>query len=319
MSPTMIPPPIPVLIHANSLSDAWEKTIYFVSHYGTPSTPDYKDTPTIRCDCKLVINNPMEGFYKRDKDGNILTRMYSPTGKKEDEFETKEVNFKNILHPFFLKSAQETGVMTQGIQSIENYVYFEMNRRFADDYHARMLRCDDTIPPYSYAHRLMYYPRTMEPIQDMFNNIGSYENDADFVNNLERILNEHQYIDQLEFIRDELPKREGSRRIKANLWIPEIDLFTYENQPCFQQFKVEYLGNGKVHLEILFRSWDAMNGLPANLPGICNLIFTEILEPNGFELVRLTCNGEDLHIYNNYWDDAKKITVTARGLEDILY
>lgn len=312
-------PPIPVMIEANSLPDVWKKAVYFVSHFGTPSTPDYKDTPTIRCNCKLVIKNPMAGFYKRDENGKIITEMYSPTGKKENEFETKVVNFENILHPIFLKPFSETGVVTQGIQSIKNYVYYEMSRQFADDYHKRMLRGDDTIPPYSYAHRLIYYPRTMSMIEDVLNNIGEYEDSDAIVDAIGYIIENHQYIDQLDFICKELPKREGSRRIKANLWIPEFDLFTFENQPCFQQFKVEYLGDGKVHLEILFRSWDLMNGAAANLPGILHLVYTEVCEKNGFEISRLTCNGEDLHIYNSYWDDAKKIALSAQEMDDIYY
>ena len=276
-----IPPPIPVLIKANSIPDAWAKATYFVSHHGTASSPDYKNTPTIRTDLKLIIDNPMKDFYTGD------TEIYSVN--HIHKIKVPSINFNAVLHPVFLKPVQETGIVTQGIKSIENYIYYEMSRQFADDYHTSLLNNDPDIPPYSYAHRLIYYPTS------------------------------NGHLDQLAFIRNELPKRPGSRRIKANLWIPEIDLPTFENQPCLQQIKFEYLGNDSVHISIVFRSWDLFNGWPANIPGILHFLHTEILEPNNLTCSRLTCNGEDTHIYKANWSDAKKIPLQAHQLNDILY
>ena len=306
-----IPPPIPTLIHANSIPDAWAKATYFVSHHGTASSPDYKNTPTIRTDLKLIIDNPMKDFYT----GN--TEIYSIN--HIHKIKVPSINFNSVLHPIFLKPVQETGIVTQGIKSIENYIYYEMSRQFADDYHASLLNNDPDIPPYSYAHRLIYYPKTMETIEDVLNNIDQYENDAQVLQRITGIVHKHQYLDQLKFIRDELPKRPGSRRIKANLWIPEIDLPTFENQPCLQQIKFEYLGNDSVHITILMRSWDLFNGFPPNIPGILHLLHTEILAPNNLTCSRLTCNGEDTHIYAANWSDAKKIPLQAHQLNDILY
>ena len=276
-----IPPPIPVLIRANSIPDAWAKATYFVSHHGTASSPDYKNTPTIRSDVKIIIDNPMKDFYTGSPEIYSINHIH--------KIKVPSINFNSVLHPVFLKPVQETGIVTQGIKSIENYIYYEMSRQFADDYHKSLLNNDPDIPPYSYAHRLIYYPTS------------------------------NGYLDQLKFIRDELPKREGSRRIKANLWIPEIDLPTFENQPCWQQIKFEYLGNDSVHISIVFRSWDLFQGLPVNLPGILHLLHTEILGPNNLTCSRLTCDGNDTHIYQANWTDAKKILLPAHQLNDILY
>ena len=306
-----IPPPIPVLIRANSIPDAWAKATYFVSHHGTASSPDYKNTPTTRTDLKLIIDNPMKDFYTGSTEIYSINHIH--------KIKVPSINFNAVLHPVFLKPVQETGIVTQGIKSIENYIYYEMSRQFADDYHKSLLNNDPNIPPYSYAHRLIYYPKTMFLIEDIINNSDHYDDNDTIVQSIENILPTHQYLDQLKFIRDELPKREGSRRIKANLWIPEIDLPTFENQPCWQHVKLEYLGNKKVHITINFRSWDLFNGMAVNLPGILHLLYTEVLKPNNFTCTRLTCDGNDTHIYKSNWGDAKKIPLQAHQLNDILY
>lgn len=310
-------PPIPAIIKANSIPDAWKKAVYFISHKGTPATSDYKNTPTLRADLKIIIDNPMRGFYNIDSTGKPLIVNYSVS--HIHKINVKSINFYNVLHPVFHKPLSETGILTQGIESIKNYVYWEMSRAFADEYQKRVLACDDTIPPYSYAHRVMYYPRTMETIEDVLHNINEYQNDSAVINYLQSILINHQCIDQLTAIRSELPEREGSRRIRANLWIPEIDLFTTDNQPCLQQIKFENLGKNKVHITMLLRSWDAFNGLPANIPGILNLLYTEVLEPNNMRCSRLTCNGEDTHIYSANIDDANKIPLMASEQNNIIY
>lgn len=306
-----IPPPIPVLIRANSIPDAWANATYFVSHHGTASSPDYKNTPTTRTDLKLIIDNPMKNFYTGSTEIYSINHIH--------KIKVPSINFNAVLHPVFLKPVQETGIVTQGIKSIQNYIYYEMSRQFADDYQKLVLLGDPDIPPYSYAHRLIYYPKTMCMIEDILENRDQYDDSDAMIQNMENIILKHQYLDQLKFIRDELPKREGSRRIKANLWIPEIDLPTYENQPCLQQIKFEYLGNDSVHITILMRSWDLFHGAPANIPGILHLLHTEILAPNNLTCSRLTCNGEDTHIYKASWTDAKKIPLQAHQLNDILY
>ncbi|MCK5019866.1 MAG: hypothetical protein KAS32_22595, partial [Candidatus Peribacteraceae bacterium] len=268
-------------------------------------------------DLKIIIDNPMRGFYNIDATGKPLTVTYSVS--HIHKIKVPSINFDNILHPVFHKQLSETGILTQGIESIKNYVYWEMSRAFADEYQQRKTKCDNTIPPYSYSHRLMYYPRTMETIEDILHNIDEYQNDSAVINQLQSIIIKHQYIDQLTAICSKLPERQGSRRIKANLWIPEIDLFTFENSPCLQEIKFENLGENNVHITTLFRSWDAFNGLPANIPGILNLLYTEVLEPNNMMCSRLTCNGEDTHIYSANIEDAKKIPLMANEQNNIIY
>jgi len=47
--------PTPVMIRTNSLSEAWALAVYACSHEGKPSSPDYKNTPTLRMNMKLTV------------------------------------------------------------------------------------------------------------------------------------------------------------------------------------------------------------------------------------------------------------------------
>ena len=317
-----IPLPTPVMIRTNSLPEAWALAVYACSHEGKPSSPDYKNTPTLRMNMKLIIDNPMIGFYGFDD-------RVSPS----------------VLHPIFLQSGKNA-VITQGIQGLNAYIA-KMSRRYAAQY---MDLPVDEREAYCYPARLMYYPLTDRVGNELLSDIesiilnesrsvrsgigyrmlrkllgGKYSEMLSSlvvrsVYDLVKVHNEsNRHIDQLSYIRDIIGNRQGSRRIKAQLWIPEDDLFTFEDQPCFQDIFFEYLGDGDVHLEINFRSWDLFNGLPFNLPGILNLIYKEVLEPNGMRVSRLTCNGRDTHIYQANWDDAKKIIISADDMRKIVY
>lgn len=258
---TPLPPPIPVMIRASSIPDGWSKAVHFVMAHGTQSEPDYKTTPTLRCNMKLVIENPMQYFY--GDDGLVCAN--------------------SVLHPAF----RTAKILTLGIDAFYEYLKI-MDGSYAKKYDNMDA---DTRSPYSYVHRLKMYPTRDRAI----------------------------HIDQLAYISSIIGDRVGSRRLKANLWIPSDDLETFENQPCFQEVKFENLGEGQCHIEIFFRSWDLWGGLPFNIPAICDLLYKEVLEPNDLEMTRLTCNGSDTHIYNTDWEDAKKINIPVRASDDILY
>lgn len=311
--------PTPVMIRTNSLSNAWELAVHTCIHKGKPSSPDYKTTPTLRINMKLIIDNPMEGFY--ESSGRVSPR---------------------VLHHVF----REPGIITQGAKGL--YAYIEkMSRKYAAEY---MDMDPNEREPYCYPARLMYYPLTdklpnalLSDIEKMILNEsrtvrfgvgyrafrmlfrGKYVELLSSllvrsIYDLVRAHNDEQtYINQLNYIRLMLPERQGSRRIKAQLWIPQDDLCTFEDQPCLQDIFFENLGGGDVHIEINFRSWDLFNGLPFNLPGILNLIYKEVLEPNGMRVSRLTCNGRDAHIYQANIEDAKTIAIPASDVNKIVY
>lgn len=103
-----LPPPIPVMIKASSIPDGWAKAVHFVMANGTPSEPDYKTTPTLRCNMKLVITNPMQYFYH---DGGL-------------------VDSHTVLHPAF----HSKKILTLGIDAF--YKYLEMMEgEYAKTYH----------------------------------------------------------------------------------------------------------------------------------------------------------------------------------------
>lgn len=327
MEEPKIPLPTPVMIRTGSLSEAWALAVHACINEGKPSSPDYKNTPTVRINMKLVIDNPMKNFYTADE-------CVNPT----------------VLHPIFRESLAQTKIVTQGYESLIAYIG-KMSRKYAAEY---MDMDPNEREAYCYPARLMYYPITNRVPDELLCDIRKFilsesrmcrsgigywvlrnlfrskkygelldslmvRSIYDMIKTHFKEVNEANHIDQLKVIREMLPSRQGSRRLKAQLWIPEDDLFTFEDQPCFQDIFFEYLGNGDVHLEIDMRSWDAFNGLPFNLPGILNLIYKEVLEPNGMNVSRLTCNGRDTHIYQANWDDAKKVVLPASDLRKIVY
>ena len=320
MEEPKIPLPTPVMIRTGSLSEAWALAVHACINEGKPSSPDYKNTPTVRVNMKLIIDNPMDHFY------GIIDAV-NPT----------------VLHPIFLESSEKTGIITQGWQGFLGYIG-KMSRKYADEY---MDMDPNEREPYCYPARLMYYPITDRHANELLKDIENIILENMPEQNIRNWIRKHvlrqiihssnplvvrtifdlarernknpEYIDQLYHIRCMLPQRQGSRRLKAQLWIPEDDLLTFEDQPCFQDIFFEYLGDGDVHLEINFRSWDLFNGLPFNLPGILNLIYKEVLEPNNMRVSRLTCNGRDTHIYQANWDDAKKVIIKADDLRKIVY
>lgn len=298
---TGIPLPTLVVIKANNIPEAWALAVHACSQYGSASSSDYKNTPTIRMNMKLIIDKPMGGFYHPD--GSVSER---------------------VLHSMLRASASETGILTQGVKGLYAYIS-NMSREYARKW---MNTPAEYREQYCYPARLMYYPATDRKANELLESIRLIAlnklrlDESIVVRSIYDLAksncDENRYIDQLEHIKNELPKREGSRRLKAQLWIPEDDLLAFENQPCFQDIYFEYLGNGNVHLELNFRSWDLFNGLPFNIPGILNLVYKEVLEPNDMSVSRLTCNGRDTHIYQANLDDAKKIFVMAEDRRKIV-
>ena len=110
------------------------------------------------------------------------------------------------------------------------------------------------------------------------------------------------HYDTINALRNQL--RVGSRRHVAVLWDNELYCDTAEDQPCWISYKIEDLGNNKLALYIIYRSWDAYGGYPANLPAIFAMFEREFPE---YDLERVYLTGWDTHIYDSNLDDALAI------------
>lgn len=106
--------------------------------------------------------------------------------------------------------------------------------------------------------------------------------------------------------------RNGSRRHVGVLWENEIHIPQYEDQPCWIAYKLEVMSSNEVRLFILYRSWDAFGGLPANLPAIVygvEKILSE--EKTGYQIGELIATGWDAHIYDSDMQTVENILKTS--------
>ena len=92
--------------------------------------------------------------------------------------------------------------------------------------------------------------------------------------------------------------RPGSRRHVGVLWENEVHIPKFEDQPCWIAYKIELLDSTNVRICILYRSWDAFGGFPANIPAIVEGI-KKVFKENSLPYVisSLIATGWDTHIY----------------------
>jgi thymidylate synthase len=102
--------------------------------------------------------------------------------------------------------------------------------------------------------------------------------------------------------------RQGSRRHVGILWENETHIPKFEDQPCWIAYKIEQLNEKQVRLYILYRSWDAFGGFPANIPAIVEGFKKAIREHDlPYEIESLIATGWDTHIYEADLQAVEKI------------
>jgi len=98
--------------------------------------------------------------------------------------------------------------------------------------------------------------------------------------------------------------RPCSRRHVGVLWENEVHIERFEDQPCWIAYGIEYNEKGQVTLKILYRSWDAFGGFPANIPGIIFGVnkalreYAQIKSIPALHVTEVVATGWDLHIYD---------------------
>jgi len=137
------------------------------------------------------------------------------------------------------------------------------------------------------------------------------------------------YIDQLQFISEHLDP--FNKRLEAITWIPEIDLpstIKDENKrsvPCLQQLHIENYYDKYYTIVSTWRSRDLYKAHPWNMVGLVNTIdkliqaTRERLGLPKLKLVQVVEFIDSLHIYENEWDQAKKVPVDAKAISNCLF
>jgi thymidylate synthase len=105
--------------------------------------------------------------------------------------------------------------------------------------------------------------------------------------------------------------RPGSRRHVGVLWENETHIPKFEDQPCWIAYKLEQLNDTQVRIYLLYRSWDAFGGFPANIPAIVEG-FKKVFKEHelDIEIESLIATGWDTHIYDTDLQAVEKIFKT---------
>lgn len=93
--------------------------------------------------------------------------------------------------------------------------------------------------------------------------------------------------------------RISSRRHVGVLWENETHINKAEDQPCWIAYKLEWALHAGIRLFILYRSWDAFGGFPANIPAIVYGINKVLMEEGVHAgISEIIATGWDAHIYD---------------------
>lgn len=137
---------------------------------------------------------------------------------------------------------------------------------------------------YLYFERLAAYDTFFDAVCDNCGEDGTY--------GLEQV---DQLMVMSESIRTQLESKTLSNRCQAITWDVSLDA-TSDTPPCLQRIWARPSTQG-LDIHLSWRSRDAYGAWQANLVAIVQMLYREILEPNGLTLARLVDMNDSLHVY----------------------
>lgn len=126
---------------------------------------------------------------------------------------------------------------------------------------------------------------------------------------IDRLVN-YEGFDQLKWICEQLQAgRHDTKRLQAISWMPLVDCNKPEDQPCFQRIWIYPYSDKTFDAHIHYRSWDLFKAFEANLIAFQELIQDEFCKPCGFELKSLRCFADNVHIYEDDFQDVERVLI----------
>lgn len=121
--------------------------------------------------------------------------------------------------------------------------------------------------------------------------------------------------DQVQLLRTQLKvqKESGvnSNRHIMTTWRPSEDLGS-GTPPCLQIVQVRYQGNNKVSVWVTWRSRDLFSAWQSNVIALVDMLYREVLTPNGCEIGELIDFSTSLHIYESDLTAATKVPLPVK-------
>ncbi len=120
-------------------------------------------------------------------------------------------------------------------------------------------------------------------------------------------------IDQIEHVIRRLRESEATRRATAVTWIPPVDT-AKDEVPCMivDDFKIR---DGRLNLQVFFRSHDFAGAYPANLYGLSRLL-ENISEEVDAQPGSISTLSASAHIYDHDWDWVGEMLIGANRSEE---
>lgn len=220
----------------------------------------------------------------------------------------KEIIFGDAKNP---KKARDTvqDIILEGdaiAQILHNQIHannpFQLTAQYRNEFSQAFLDDQDAKDPkdrfvYTYYDRFTRYPAENHVFQSHnkqpFNRIVAF-----FAN---QPMLHVPSINQLTALRRDLKEQLhtgiASNRSQIITWRPSIDI-GHPASPCLQRCRVRYEDDLHVSIHLHWRSRDAWGAWQANLIGIINSIFVEVVQPNDCTIARIYDINDSLHIYD---------------------
>lgn len=293
---------IPVLFASGeSLAEAWENSLVSLYKYGYKNAPtqyDKKgDPPSIDATMEWVIENPLsEPLYHRCFPGEFPKDLEEY--RQEVMEGIKDNRCRDPTNPF--------------------------DTKWEYTYHERLF--DYKVPLSKIAVNMAELPPVVKEAMGRNFNIKSLL-DQPWVRVFDRKINKYEIIEgeprvigseiektisinQIKACIDSLATTPYSRRVQAITWKPWEDLVAYD-PACLQSLWFRII-DGKLNMNVRFRSWDAYKAAFMNMYALINLqieVANQISERtnNKISVGRCDCHGDSFHIYGSYLKEFENV------------
>lgn len=124
-------------------------------------------------------------------------------------------------------------------------------------------------------------------------------------------------FNQLEWVHGELMKgRTDTKRLNIATWIPGMDNFI-DSCPCLQRMWFYPNSDYTLDVSINYRSWDWYKGAGSNIVGLVYMVQEHIVKDTKFKLGRIVLHGDNVHVYEQDWQQATNYTLKGSFLDTI--
>lgn len=178
-------------------------------------------------------------------------------------------------------------------------------------------------PLYPQKHGVSEYRNQFNPMSDDCKKSLDPESGFDYTYYQRLCLHGEKRIDQIEKMAENL--QPYNRRLQAITWEVPLDLCALKSTPCLQRVHVRQLSSGTYEVVFDWRSRDIYKAFQMNLVGLLYFVDSRINEARAkfgmepLKCVKLVDKTDCAHIYEEDWNAALRVPVSAQSLNDCVF